>query len=256
MNPFDLTGKVAIVTGGNDGLGFAMASGLARAGAAVGIVGRNSEKNEAAAKRIAEEFGVPTCASAADVTREADIAACVAQIAERLGPPTILVNNAGINIRRPPQDMTEAEWRSVMDTNLTSAFLMGKAVYPSMKAAGWGKIVNIGSMASIYGQSFGPAYAASKGGIVQLSKSFALAWATDGIRVNAILPGWFETPLTRKACEEIPGLYERVVARTPVARWGRPEELAGTVVWLSSPASDYVTGTAIPVDGGCTAWMV
>lgn len=256
MNPFDLTGKVAIVTGGNDGLGFAMASGLARAGAAIAVVGRNTEKNEAAAKRIADEFKVRTCAAAADVTREADVAACVAKVAGELGAATILVNNAGINIRRPPQDMTEAEWRSVMDTNLTSAFLMSKAAYPGMKAAGGGKIVNIGSMASIYGQSFGPAYAASKGGIVQLSKSLALAWAADGIRVNAILPGWFETPLTRKACEEISGLYDRVVARTPVARWGRPEELAGTVVWLSSAASDYVTGVAVPVDGGCTAWMV
>jgi 2-deoxy-D-gluconate 3-dehydrogenase len=162
----------------------------------------------------------------------------------------ILFNNAGINIRKPPQDLAAEEWQKVLDINLTSAFLMSKAVYPALQRAGGGKIVNIGSMTSIFGAGFAPAYATSKGGIVQLTKSLALAWAADNIQVNAILPGWFDTALTQQARQEIPGLHERVLARIPQGRWARPEDMAGTAIFLASPASDYVTGVAIPVDGG------
>jgi 2-dehydro-3-deoxy-D-gluconate 5-dehydrogenase len=138
----------------------------------------------------------------------------------------------------------------VISTNLTSAFLCSRAVHPAMKEAGGGKIINIGSMMSIFGTSFAPAYAASKGGIVQFTRSCAVAWATDNIQVNAVLPGWIDTDLTRRAREEVGGLHERVLARTPAGRWGVPEDFAGIAVFLASAASNFVTGAAIAVDGG------
>ena len=174
---------------------------------------------------------------------------------KKLGRADILFNNAGINIRKPPHEMTLAEWNEVLSANLTSAFLMSKAVYPAMKRQGGGKIINIGSMTSIFGAGFAPAYATSKGGIVQLTKSLALAWAADNIQVNAILPGWFDTELTEKAREEVPGLHERVLARIAQGRWAKPDDMAGTAIWLSSHASDYVTGIAVPVDGGYTSTL-
>ena len=137
-----------------------------------------------------------------------------------------------------------------MDTNLTSAFVASQAAYPHLKRAGRGKIVNIGSMMSIFGGSYLAPYAASKGGIVQLTKSLAAAWAKDNIQVNAVLPGWIDTALTQRARKELTGLNERVLSRTPAGRWGEPADLAGIAVFLCAPASDFVTGTAIPVDGG------
>jgi 2-deoxy-D-gluconate 3-dehydrogenase len=160
------------------------------------------------------------------------------------------VNNAGTNIRKAPQDYSLDEWRAVLDTNLTSAFVACQAAYPHMKRAGGGKIVNIGSMMSLFGASFAAPYGASKGGVVQLTRSLSAAWAKDNIQVNAVLPGWIDTALTRRAREEVAGLHERVLARTPAGRWGRPEDLGGIAVFLASAASDFVTGTAIPVDGG------
>jgi 2-deoxy-D-gluconate 3-dehydrogenase len=174
----------------------------------------------------------------------------VTETVSRFGRIDILINNAGTNIRRQPQDYTLAEWHMILDTNLTSAFVCSQAVYPEMKKAGGGKIVNIGSMMSIFGAAFVTAYAASKGGIVQMTKSMATAWAADNIQVNALLPGWIDTDLTRAGRKAIPGLHERVLARSPSGRWGEPADLAGTGVFLSSAASDFVTGTAIPVDGG------
>ena len=255
MDLFDLTGKVAIVTGGNGGIGLGMAKGLAQAGASLVLIGRNAEKSAEAAKAVASETGVETLAVTADVAVEADVNRAVAEALARFGRIDILFNNAGINIRKPPHLMALDEWKTVMDVNLTSAFLMSKAVYPSMKSAGGGKVINIGSMTSIFGSSFAPAYAASKGGIVQLTKSCALAWAPDNIQVNAILPGWFDTELTEKARVEITGLHERVLARIPHGRWAKPADMAGTAIWLASRASDYVTGIAIPVDGGYTAML-
>jgi 2-deoxy-D-gluconate 3-dehydrogenase len=169
---------------------------------------------------------------------------------QRCGRIDILVNNAGINVRKPAHELALDEWRSVMDTNLTSAFLCSRAVYPHLKQAGGGKIINIGSMMSIFGASFAPAYGASKGGIVQLTKSLAIAWGRDNIQVNALLPGWIDTDLTRAAREQMPGLHDRVLARTPSARWGNGEDFEGVAVFLASAASDFVTGTALPVDGG------
>ncbi len=246
---FDLGGRVAIVTGGNGGIGLGIARGLADAGAAIAIVGRDQAKSSAAVADIGAR-GARAIAVAADVTDKAAVAAMVERVRGELGRIDILVNNAGINIRKPPHDLELEEWHSVIDTNLTSAFLCSKAAYPAMKQAGGGKIINIGSMMSIFGASFAPAYAASKGGIVQFTRSCAVAWAADNIQANAILPGWIDTDLTKRAREQIDGLHERVLARTPAARWGVSADFAGIAVFLSSHASDFVTGTAIPVDGG------
>jgi len=246
---FDLRGKVAIVTGGNGGIGLGIARGLADAGADIAVVGRNQDKSNAAVADLRAR-GVRAIAVAADVTDKTAVADMIARVGRDLGRIDILVNNAGINIRKPPHALELDEWRSVIDTNLTSAFLCSKAVHPVLKAEGGGKIINIGSMMSIFGAGFAPAYAASKGGIVQFTRACACAWAGDNIQANAILPGWIDTDLTRRARVEVPGLNERVLARTPAARWGVIDDFAGIAVFLASHASDFVTGTAIPVDGG------
>ena len=254
MRLFDLTGKVALVTGGNGGIGLGMALGLAQAGASLALAGRNAAKAETA---LAELAGLGGRAEfvAGDVTRAADCRALVEQTVARFGRLDILVNNAGTAIRKMPQDYTEAEWREVLDTNLTGAFLCSQAAYPAMVAAGGGKMINIGSMMSLFGAPYATPYAASKGGIVQMTRALATAWAKDDIQVNAVLPGWIDTDLTRTARRQVEGLHDRVVARTPAGRWGVPADLAGVAVFLAGPGSDFVTGTAIPVDGGFSVAM-
>lgn len=249
MNPFDLSKRVAIVTGGNGGIGLGMARGLANAGAAVVVAGRNTAKNVVAVAEL-KSLGAKAASIEMDVTDEASCRAMVAFAVERFGRLDILINNAGTNIRKQPTEYKLAEWCEVLETNLTSAFVCSQAAYPEMKRAGGGKIINIGSMMSIFGASFAVPYAASKGGIVQMTKGLATAWAKDNIQVNAVLPGWIDTDLTRKAREQVAGLHERVLERTPAGRWGATDDFAGIAVFLSSPASDFVTGTAIPVDGG------
>jgi 2-dehydro-3-deoxy-D-gluconate 5-dehydrogenase len=246
---FDLKGKVAIVTGGNGGIGLGMARGMAEAGAAIAIVGRNEAKSIAAAAEL-ERSGARAISVVADVTDKAAVDAMVARVVRDLGRIDILVNNAGISIRKPPHVLDLAEWNKVIATNLTSAFVCSQAVYPAMKQAGGGKVINIGSMMSIFGASFASAYAASKGGIVQFTRACAVAWAPDNIQVNAILPGWIDTDLTKSARKEVDGLHDRVLARTPAARWGVIDDFGGIAVFLSSRASDFTTGTAIPIDGG------
>ena len=244
MKSFDLSGRVAVVTGGNGGIGLGMARGLAAAGATVVVAGRDAHKSAAAAREIG---GV---AIEVDVLQEASCRALAQKTVAQLGRLDILVNNAGINIRKQPQEYTLDEWRRVMDSNLTSAFVCSQAAYPEMLRNGGGKVINIGSMMSIFGASFTTPYAASKGGIVQMTRALACAWAKDNIQVNAVLPGWIDTELTRGARRDIAGLHERVLARTPAGRWGDPGDFAGIAVFLASPASDFLTGTAIPVDGG------
>jgi 2-deoxy-D-gluconate 3-dehydrogenase len=244
MDLFDLTGKVAIVTGGNGGIGLGMARGLKAAGAEVVLAGRNVAKGETAAASLGAHF------VAADVTGKAACEALVAETVARLGRLDILVNNAGTSVRKAPHELTEADWHHVIDTNLTSAFLCSQAAYFAMREAGGGKIINIGSMMSLFGTPFAAAYGASKGGIVQLTLSQAAAWAKDNIQVNAVLPGWIETELTEGAKAQVAGLNEAVLARTPAGRWGQPDDLAGIAVFLAARASDFVTGTAIPCDGG------
>jgi len=249
MKLFDLQGRVAIVTGGNGGIGLGMAKGFAQAGATVVVVGRNDRKNKDAVKAL-KALGATASALVVDVTDEAACKKMAKDVARKHGRIDILVNNAGTNIRKQPEEYTDAEWHFLIDTNLTSAFHCSRAVYPAMKTGGGGKIINIGSMMSIFGASFTAPYAATKGGMVQMTRAFACAWAKDNIQVNAVLPGWIDTDLTRKAREQVQGLNERVVARTPAGRWGTPEDHAGIAVFLGGRGSDFVTGTAIPVDGG------
>ncbi len=246
MMLFDLTGRVAIVTGGNGGIGLGMARGLAAAGARIVIAARNPAKSE---KALAE-LGRETCFIPFDAADESSCRALVATTLDRLGRLDILVNNAGRSIRKPPAEYTAAEWHAVLDTNLTGAFICSQAAYPAMKQAGGGKIINIGSMFSLFGAAYAAPYSVSKGGLLQLTKSLAAAWAPDNIQVNAVLPGWIDTDLTRDARQQVAGLHERVLARTPAGRWGKPEDLAGVAVFLASAASDFITGAAIPVDGG------
>jgi 2-deoxy-D-gluconate 3-dehydrogenase len=246
---FDLTGKVAIVTGGNSGIGFGIARGLGKAGANLVIAARHTGKNAQATAAL-QEIGVKALSVGTDVRDEASVRTMVQAAVEAFGAVDILVNNAGINVRKAPQDYTLEEWQQVIDTNLTGVFLCSRAVYPHMLKAGGGKIINIGSMTSIFGSSVSPAYAATKGGVVQFTKSLALFWAKDHIQVNAILPGWIHTDLTASASSD---RYNFIKARIPHGRWGEPDELAGAAVFLASRASDYVTGITLPVDGGYTS---
>jgi len=252
MSLFDLSGRVALVTGGNGGIGLGMARGLAQAGAAVAVAGRDEDKNASAVHEL-KKIGVTAIAIPANVADETSCRSMVHEAAERLGRLDILVNNAGTNVRKAPQDYTLEEWKLVLDTNLTSAFIASQAAYAHMKRAGGGKIVNVGSMMSLFGASFVAPYGASKGGLVQLTKALATAWARDNIQVNAVLPGWIDTALTKQARKDVPGLHERVLARTPAGRWGEPGDLGGIAVFLASSASDFITGAAIPVDGGYSA---
>jgi len=246
---FDLTGRVAIVTGGNGGIGFGMARGLAEAGCSVAIAGRNPAKNREAVAKL-EAMEVPAIGLEVDVTREAACQGLIDATLKRFGRLDILVNNAGTNIRKQPQAYSIDEWRLLIDTNLTSAFMCCQAAYPAMVKAGGGKIINIGSMTSIFGAPFAAPYGATKGGIVQLTKALATAWAADNIQVNAVLPGWIDTDLTKQARKDVAGLHERVLARTPAGRWGLPDDFSGVAVFLASRAADFVTGAEIPVDGG------
>ena len=246
---FDLTGKVAVVTGGNGGIGLGMARGLARAGATVVLAGRNAEKSSRALAELKVQ-GVSADAIEADVTDEHQVAHLFQEVMVRHGRLDILVNNAGSTIRKAPEALSLEEFRQVMDVNLTSTFLCCRAAHALMKVGGGGKIINIGSMLSLLGAPYASAYGASKGGVVQFTRSIATAWAADNIQCNAVLPGWIDTELTQGARQQVAGLYERVLARTPAGRWGEPADLAGIAVFLASGASNFVTGTAIPVDGG------
>lgn len=249
MNLFDLKDRVAIVTGGNGGIGLGMCRGLADAGATVIVAARNIEKGEKAVAELRERGGKADFIQV-DVDNEESCHALVAKTVEKCGRLDILVNNAGISIRKQPEDYTMAEFKAVIETNLNSAFACCQAAYPEMKKVGGGKIINIGSMMSIFGAPFAAPYASSKGGIVQLTRALACAWAKDNIQANSILPGWIDTDMTKTARQVIDGLHESVLARTPADTWGNIDDFAGIAVFLSSSASDFVTGTAIPVDGG------
>jgi 2-dehydro-3-deoxy-D-gluconate 5-dehydrogenase len=249
MKLFDLSGRVAIVTGGNGGIGLGCARGLAECGATVVVAGRDQDKSAQAVEEL-KGLGAEAIALAVDVVDEASCRALVEQTTERFGRLDVLINNAGTNIRKQPEEYALDEWRLILDTNLTSAFVCSQAAYPAMKASGGGKIIMIGSMMSIFGASFSGPYGASKGGIVQLAKALACAWGKDNIQVNAVLPGWIDSALTQRARREIEGLEARVVARTPAGRWGEPDDFKGIAAWLAGPGSDFVSWAAITVDGG------
>lgn len=254
MQMFNLAGKVAIVTGGNGGIGLAMAEGMGSCGATIVVAARDATKAEAALDRL-RTAGVKASFISADITSKVACENLVTEAEAAFGRLDILVNNAGIMLRKQPQDFTEEEWRQVFDTNLTGAFLCCQAAYPAMRRAGGGKIINLGSMASVFGSPMLAAYASSKGGIVQLTRALATAWAKDNIQVNAVLPGFIDTAITRAGRAQIPGLQERIKQRTPAGRWGAPEDLAGIAAFLAAPASNFITGTVTAVDGGYSVMM-
>jgi 2-deoxy-D-gluconate 3-dehydrogenase len=253
---FSLEGKVAIVTGGNGGIGKRIAGGLAGMGADIVIAARNQDKTAGAVSEIKEAFGVRVFGIQFDLVKAESIQDMVNQTLDRFDRIDILVNNAGINIRKMPQDYTVSEWDDMLDANLRGSFLCSQAVYPAMKKAGGGKIINIGSMTCILGGAKLVPYGASKGGIVTMMRNLAVAWAPDNIQINAILPGWIDTKLTRQARKDIPGLAEGVESRTPMGRWGDPKDLIGAAIFLASPASDFVTGVSLRVDGGFSISML
>lgn len=255
-SPFDLTDKVALITGGNTGIGLAIAKGLAEAGASVVIADRNTANAEAAKASLAATTSASNSrvlTLVADVTDKAAVAAMTDAALQDFGRIDILVNNAGISLSGPPEEMPLQDWQTVIDVNLTAPFVCAQAVHPAMKRQGGGKIINIASVLSNLGAGNAANYAASKGGVLQLTRSLAIAWAPDNIQVNAILPGWIDTDLTKRAKEKRPELHDRILARVPAGRWGTPEDLAGAAVFLASRASNFVTGAAHTVDGGFTA---
>ena len=252
MQMFDLAGRVAVVTGGNGGIGLGIAEGLAQAGATVVIAGRDAGKNAAAVMKL-EALGARAAAIETDIREADECRTLIAKSAEKFGRLDILVNNAGISRRNAPQDYTLAEWDEVIGINLTAAFLCAQAAYPHFIAAGGGKIINVASIASLFGSPFSIAYGASKGGMVQMTRSLCIAWAKDNIQTNAILPGWIDTDLSRSARKLMPGLSDSVLDRTPAGRWGDPSDFAGIAVFLASRASDFVNGAAFAVDGGYSA---
>jgi len=252
LDLFDLTGKVAMVTGASKGLGKAMAAGLAKAGADLALCARNLDDLRKAAAEVGK-FGTRVETFPLDVLDRESIHEAVDSILSRFGRIDILVNNAGINIRKTVLDLSEEEWDSVLDTNLKGYFLVSQAVAPVMIRQGGGKVINLSSIFGAVGMNHQAAYAASKGGIVQLTKVMAIEWAGSNIQVNAIGPTYFETPLVA-ALRNDPERFRFINERTPMGRWGQPEELEGTVVFLASKASNFITGQTIYVDGGWTIW--
>jgi gluconate 5-dehydrogenase len=251
-NPlFDLNGRTALITGSSQGLGFAIARGLAQAGAAIVLNGRDEVKLATAADILrAEEARVTTAAF--DVTDGAASASAVAAVEAEFGPIDILVNNAGIQRRAPLAEMTEAQWREVIDTNLTSAFLVARAVVPRMIARRAGKLINICSVMSEVSRPTIGNYAAAKGGLKMLTRAMAVEWAKHGIQANAIAPGYFVTELNKALVANVE-FNQWICGRTPAGRWGQPEELAGAAIFLASRASDFVNGQILTVDGGLLA---
>lgn len=245
---FDLSGRVAVVTGGNGGIGRGIALGLAGAGAAVAVLGRNEEKNQRVLAEL-KAIGVPALALHVDVTDRAGLEPALARVESELGSIGILVNNAGIVsasggvLKEKPED-----WDKVIETQLNAVFLISKLAARSMVSRKRGKIINIASMLSFFGSGMAPSYSAAKGAIVQLTKSMAIELAPHNIQVNALAPGWIETDMT--APIRATPWNDQILARTPAGRWGRPEEMAGTAVYLASQASDFVTGETVRVDGG------
>jgi 2-deoxy-D-gluconate 3-dehydrogenase len=226
-----------------------MAKAIGKAGAKIIIAGRNDDKNNESIEEL-KSIDVDCISLNVDVTSESSCDEMIKKSMSHFGKLNILINNAGTNIRKRPEDYELDEWKSIIDTNLISMFICSKACFPHFKSVGGGKIINIGSMHSLFGAPLGSAYSASKGGVVQLTKSLANSWAKDNIQVNAVLPGYIDTKLTQQARVDIPELQKRVEERTPVGRWGNPDDLGGIAVFLSSDGSNFISGTAIPVDGG------
>lgn len=252
LDTFRLDGKVALVTGGARGLGLSMATALAEAGADVAVAARQIGPCESAAASIGAATGRRTKAFSADVTIAAQVDRLVSSVEKELGPIDILINNAGTNIRGPVEQLTEADWDTVIDTNLKGPFLCARAIGPRMVQRGWGRVVNLGSVLGVIALPGRAPYASSKAGIINLTRVLALEWAGTGVTANTICPGAFGTEMNRQLLDD-PVKYQEFVRRIPMGRWGEVHELAGAVVFLASEASSYVTGAALLVDGGWSA---
>ncbi len=249
---FDLTGRVAVVTGAGRGLGRTIALAMAAAGADIVAAARTRSEIDALVPEIAA-LGRRAVAVTCDVTNESSCEALFTDAMSALGHIDILVNNAGINIRKPVLDLTLAEFKAVLETNLSGYFLCAKAAGRHMVAQGSGKLINVSSIMGQVALPSQAAYASSKGAIEQLTKVLALEWATANVQVNALAPTYFETDLTRPLFED-EERHDFIVERTPMGRWGQPHELAGAAIFLASRASDFITGHTLVVDGGWTAW--
>ena len=248
-----LKGKVAVVTGGNGGIGLGFATGLAQAGADIAIWARNMEKSEAAVKKL-KSLGINAKAFNVDVADKNQINQGMIDTEKEFGGVDILVANAGINIRKAPENYLPDEVDRIIKVNLTGVFDCCQAVYPSMKKRGGGKIITVGSLTSVFGFGIAPIYSATKGAVVQLTMSLANSWGRDNIQVNSVLPGWIKTELTEQT-RSLPDFVNKVLDRTPAGRWGEPIDFAGIAKFLGSSDSDFITGVAIPVDGGFTSTL-
>jgi gluconate 5-dehydrogenase len=252
MRMFDMSGRVALITGGSKGLGLSMAEGLAQAGATCVLVSRDAQVCQQAATALEASTGQPAEGCAADITDEAQVAELFAGVMQRHGRLDVLINSAGVNIRHPIEEFPLAEFRAVMDTNLTGTWLCCRAASPILKAAGHGSVINIGSALSAVGLAERTAYCSSKAGVIGLTQTLALEWAATGVRCNAICPGPFLTAMNRPLLEQ-PERAAAVVGLTALNRWAEMPEIRGAALFLASDASTYVTGTSLFVDGGWTA---
>ncbi|HLX30845.1 MAG TPA: glucose 1-dehydrogenase [Casimicrobiaceae bacterium] len=251
LSLFSLDGRVALVTGASSGIGRAIAMTLAEAGARVVLVARREEDLAATRAEIVAAGG-DAAAIACDLARRDGIECCADAAPQAFGAPDILVNSAGINIRKPMLDLSADDWDRTMRINLEAPFFLSQRLAPAMIACGWGRIINIASLQSVRAFANSGAYGASKGGIVQLTRAQAEAWSRSGVNANAIAPGFFATPLTAPVASD-PVKWQANAARTFIGRNGELADLAGTALYLASRASDYVTGQTIFVDGGFSA---